>query len=262
MRGVLFDLDGVFYVGDSAIPGAAESLEWFRRRKIPHLFLTNTTSRSRRVLTEKLGRLGIETDPAHLLTPPVAAVRWIEEQVQGATALFVPESTREEFSALQLAAPDAAGPLGAVVLGDLGDGWDFATYNAAFRALMCEPKPALIALGMTRYWQAPDGLRLDVGAFVAGLEYATGMRAIVMGKPAAAFFHTALAICGCSAGQAVMIGDDIRGDIGGAQSAGIDGVLVRTGKFRVEDLAGESRPTAVLDSIAELPEWWQKRFAS
>ena len=145
------------------------------------------------------------------------------------------------------------------LLGDLGEGWDFPTLNRAFRLLMQSPPPALIALGMTRYWRAPDGLRLDVGAFVSALEFASGVTPVVLGKPAAAFYETALGLLGCRAGEAVMIGDDIRGDIGGALAAGLDAVLVRTGKFRPADLEGGIHPTAVLDSVAGLPAWWVSR---
>jgi phospholysine phosphohistidine inorganic pyrophosphate phosphatase len=112
---------------------------------------------------------------------------------------------------------------------------------------------------MTRYWRAADGLRLDVGAYVSALEFASGARPVVLGKPAAAFYETALALLGCRAEDTVMIGDDIRGDIGGALTAGIDAVLVRTGKFRAADLEGEIRPTVVLDSVAALPAWWVSR---
>jgi len=257
MAGVLFDLDGVFYVGNEPVPGAVEALEWFRQRGIPHLFLTNTSSKPRSDLVDKLRSIGIDTDKSHLLTPPVAAVRWIQDHVHGPSALFVPEATQEEFAALDLVEPGSGDVVAAVVLGDLGEAWDFRMFNTAFRMLMSDPQPTLVALGMTRYWQAADGLRLDVGAYVSGLQYATGVTPTVMGKPAAPFFQTALDIIGCTAGQAVMIGDDIRGDVGGAQSAGISGLLVRTGKFQASDLEGDIEPVAVLGSVADLPGWWQ-----
>jgi len=56
-----------------------------------------------------------------------------------------------------------------------------------------------------------------------------------------------------------MIGDDIVGDVGGAQATGLTGILVRTGKFRPRDLEGDIRPDAVLDSVADLPQWWENR---
>jgi ribonucleotide monophosphatase NagD (HAD superfamily) len=123
---------------------------------------------------------------------------------------------------------------------------------------MTEPRPRLVALGMTRYWHAGDGLRLDVAPFVVALEYASGVEPIVLGKPAMPFFEMALAELGTPAKETWMIGDDIRGDIGGCQNSGLRGVLVQTGKYRQGDLEQGIRPDAVLGSIAELPTWWQR----
>jgi HAD superfamily hydrolase (TIGR01458 family) len=148
-----------------------------------------------------------------------------------------------------------------VILGDLGSGWDFATLNRAFRLLMAEPRPRLIALGMTRYWRAADGLRLDCAPYVMALRHATGIEPVVLGKPAGPFFEAALRTVGAAADQTLMIGDDIRGDVGGAQRAGVRGLLVRTGKFLPDDLRGDIRPDGVLDSIADLPAWWEARRA-
>jgi HAD superfamily hydrolase (TIGR01458 family) len=143
-----------------------------------------------------------------------------------------------------------------VVVGDLGGLWDFATLNRAFRLLMDQTRPPLVALGLTRYWRAEDGLRLDTGAFVRALEYAAGTSAVVLGKPDPAFYASAVDDLGLSAHEVVMVGDDIRADIDGAQRAGLTGVLVRTGKFSPSDLSGDVSPGAVLDSIAHLPHWW------
>ena len=255
MRAILFDLDGVLYQGEAAIPGAGRTLDWVREQEIPHLFLTNTTSRPRAAISEKLALMGIEVVEEEILTPPVAALSWLREREVTDLALFVPEATRGEFSGIPLLPESRESGAGAVILGDLGIGWDFPTLNRAFRLLMAEPSPCLIALGMTRYWRAADGLRLDCAPFVMALRHATGIEPVVLGKPAEPFFQAALRAAGASAEDAVMIGDDIRGDVGGAQRAGIRGVLVRTGKFLPEDLTGDIRPDGVLDSIADLPEW-------
>jgi len=257
MRAILFDLDGVFYQGDAAFPGAAETLDWVREQGIPHLFLTNTSSRPRSAICEKLAGMGIRITEDEILTPPVAALAWLRERGVGDLALFVTEATKSEFSGISLLPEDRESGAGAVILGDLGVGWDFATLNRAFRLLMAESHPCLIALGMTRYWRAPDGLRLDCAPFVMALSHATGIEPVVLGKPAAPFFEAALQAVGTNAGETLMIGDDIRGDVSGAQQAGIRGLLVRTGKFRPDDLKGDIRPDAVLDSIADLPERWR-----
>lgn len=255
MQALLFDMDGVLYEGEQAIPGARETIAWCRNQNIPHLFLTNTTSRSRRALVEKLAAMGISISADEILTPPVAAAGWLKQHIEGPVALFIPERTREEFAGIAQAGKESD-KVAAVVLGDLGESWDFTTYNRAFRLLMQHPQAPLIALGLTRYWQAEDGLRLDVGPFVKGLEYATGREAIVMGKPAAPFFETALNQLNVTAEKTAMIGDDILGDIDGAQQAGLNGVLVRTGKFRPDDLHQVIIPFTVLDSVAALPAWW------
>jgi HAD superfamily hydrolase (TIGR01458 family) len=257
MRAVLFDLDGVIYQGESPVDGAAEAVGWFRDQGVPHLFLTNTTSRPRSAIVEKLLRFGLQVEEDRILTPPVATRQWLDRHADGPVALFVPRATRAEFSDLEVLPEDAQSGAAAVMLGDLGEGWDFETLNRAFRLLMDEPPPAFIALGMTRYWRADDGLRLDTGPFVAALQQATAIEPVVLGKPAVPFFETALQMLDSEAGETVMIGDDIRGDIGGAQSAGLKGVLVRTGKFKPEDLEGEIHPDAVIEDVTALPDWWR-----
>ena len=256
---ILFDLDGVFYQAGKAIPGAADVARWARDNAIPHLFLTNTSSRPRSALVAKLAGFGIETDELHILTPPVAAVRWLQQNhADEKIALFVPEETRAEFSGLETA--QQGEDLAAVIVGDLGRDWDFATLNHAFQLLMSEPKPKLIALGMTRYWQADDGLRLDVAPFVMALSHAEDREPLVMGKPAGSFYRAAVEILAVEPDRVVMVGDDIRGDIDGAQRAGLKAVLVRTGKFRESDLEIGIQPNAVLDLVADFPAWYEINF--
>lgn len=257
MVAVLFDLDGVLYEGEQVVTGAPEAVAWFQERKISHLFLTNTTSRPRDALVEKLAHFNIQIEEARIFTPPVAAVQWMRTNVTGAVALFVPQATKREFAELPVVDEQAESGAAAVVVGDLGEGWDYRTLNRAFRLLMAAPRPPLIALGMTRYWRAADGLRLDVAPFVVGLEHATGTEPVVLGKPAVPFYRAALERLQVNATDAVMIGDDIRGDVDGSQRAGLRGILVRTGKFQSRDFELGINPHAVLNSVAELPQWWE-----
>ena len=256
-KGLLIDLDGVLYQGAEVVPGSVEAIKWVQQQSIPHVFITNTTSRPRQQIVEKLDRMGFTVTADEILTPPVAACQWLKKNVSGPTVLFVPDTTREDFSSIPLL-ENQEGPVAAVVLGDLAHEWTFTTLNRAFLFLMQEARPALIALGITRYWRTDQGLQLDVGPFVKALEYAASCRAVVLGKPSANFFVAALQILRCDPSLSVMIGDDIVGDIHGAQQAGLKGVLVRTGKFRSSDLKGEIRPDAVINSIADLPVWWEQ----
>ncbi|HET7278457.1 MAG TPA: TIGR01458 family HAD-type hydrolase [Dermatophilaceae bacterium] len=269
MRGVLLDLDGVVYVGDQPVPGAADVVDWLEIEGIPYRYLTNTTSRPRQAIADKLTGMGIAASAGQILSPPVAALTWMRRHDVRHPALFVPEATAAEFDELDPLEGGAEAGAGAVVVGDLGQGWDFATLNRAFRLLMRGTEPPLVALGLTRYWLAEDGLRLDAGAFVRALEYASGRPAVVMGKPDPQFYRAAVEELGLPVDtpvgqpvgkpvdQVVMVGDDVRADVEGAQRAGLTGILVRTGKFSPSDLTGEVSPDAVLDSIADLPAWWK-----
>ena len=258
MRAVLFDMDGVLYNSEEPIPGAAETLDWLRERRVPYLFVTNTTSRGRDALAEKLARFGIPASPDEIMTPCEAAADWLRSQGNGSVALFLRPAARAAFAGLDCLPDDAESGARYVVIGDLGSAWDFQTLNRAFRLLHADPAATLIALGMTRYWKAADGISMDVAPFVAALESASGRDALVFGKPAAAFFQAAADRLGIAASEILMVGDDIESDIAGAQSAGMLAALVRTGKFRSLDLEGPVQPDALLDSVADLPEWWER----
>jgi HAD superfamily hydrolase (TIGR01458 family) len=249
VEGLLLDLSGVVYVQDKVVPGAPEALESLRSRGIPIRLVTNTTMRPARSILERLERLGIEADSAELLTPATLAASRCAEAGYESVSLVVLDDLREDLEGLE----ENGGSVDAVIIGDLGEDWDYDVLNRAFRHLM--DGAALIALQKNRYWETSDGLSLDAGPFVSALEYATGREAEVVGKPSPAFFELALGELGVSADRAAMVGDDVEADVGGAMEAGLAGILVRTGKYR-EDLVKESgiEPTATVDSITDVPE--------
>jgi HAD superfamily hydrolase (TIGR01458 family) len=158
------------------------------------------------------------------------------------------EEVKHDFAELEETAVRAD----AVIVGDLGAAFGYDVLNHAFRLVMDGAE--LIALQKNRYWMRADGLSLDVGPFVAAIEFATGREAYVVGKPARGFFEQVLADVGVSPAAAAMVGDDIESDIGGALGVGLAAILVRTGKYREERVRESSiEPTAVVDSIADVP---------
>ena len=171
--------------------------------------------------------------------------------------MFAKPEAYEEFAGLNLLPDNAERGARYVVIGDLSESWDFGKLNRAFRLLHSNPDAELIALGLTRYWKAQDGLRLDVAPFVAALECAAGRKATVFGKPDKSFYIAAAKKLHLPADTIVMVGDDIETDVAGAQRAGMQGILLRTGKFRPSDLKGSVRPHSVLDSIRDIPTWMQ-----
>ncbi len=247
---VLVDIDGVLYVGDDPIAGAMTALEELRALGGGVRLVTNTTSKSRRQIVDHLRELGFDVALEEVLTPAALAVRHCRERGYRAVKLLVGEDLRDDLT--ELAEVSGGGMVDAVILGDLGDGFTPEVLNEAFRLLLDGAE--LVALQHNRYWRRADGLVLDVGAYSAALEYATGRSAVVVGKPAPAFFAAALGDLNARADEAVMVGDDIEADVGGAIAAGLQGILVRTGKYRKDTLeASGVRPTQIVDSIAELP---------
>jgi HAD superfamily hydrolase (TIGR01458 family) len=250
VEAVLIDLDGVLYVGDTPVPGALEAVDWLREKEIPFRCVTNTTRRSRRAIASRLSSLGFEIPEEWCFTPAMAAVRRLREAGAAACHLVAAGDVHRDFEEAGFRLEADGAPF--VVVGDAGDGWTYESMNRAFRLLL--DGAGLIALERDRYWRDADGLVLSAGPFVAALEYGAGVTAEVVGKPSPAFFRLALADLGVSAGRAVMVGDDVATDIGGARGAGIAGFLVKTGKFRPDALAAaEVVPIRVIDSIADLP---------
>jgi HAD superfamily hydrolase (TIGR01458 family) len=246
---LLLDLSGVIYVEDEAVPGAAEALKQLREAGLPIRLVTNTTMRPRRSILDRLDRLGIEADPSELLTPATLARRRCEEAGYDSVSLVVLDELREDLEGLE----ESEGRVDAVIIGDLGDRWDYQVLNRAFRRLM--DGADLIALQKNRYWETAEGISLDAGPFVAAVEYAADREAVVVGKPSEAFFELALSDLGVEPSAAAMVGDDVEADVGGALDAGIRGILVRTGKYREEDVrASGIEPTAIVDSIADVPD--------
>jgi HAD superfamily hydrolase (TIGR01458 family) len=247
-KAVLLDLDGVLYIEEEPIPAAADAVDSLREQGFALRFVTNTTSRSRAATLDKLLRLGFAVEPHELVTPAALAVRYCVERGYRRVSLLMNDEVKQDFDELEQDDRRAQ----AVIVGDLGERFAYATLNAAFRLLMAGAE--LVALQKNRYWLREDGLSLDVGPFVAALEYASGGHAYVVGKPAQGFFAEILADLGVHAGEALMVGDDIESDIGGALAARLSAVLVRTGKFReVAAQAAGIDPTATIDSIADLP---------
>ncbi|CAN5840458.1 TIGR01458 family HAD-type hydrolase [soil metagenome] len=247
VRGLLIDLDGTLYTNDGPIPGAREALESLDRAGIAYRFVTNATHKPRREVSAHLERLGLSADEDHIFTPAAAVAQRLRDEGTGCYPLL-DDALLEDLDGI----PTTEDSPGYVIVGNLGEGFTYGRLDAAFRHLMGGAD--LMALSKNRYWQtACGGLSLDAGPFVAALEYASGKRASVVGKPERAFFELALENLGLPAGAVAMVGDDPELDIRGARGAGLRGILVETGRYR-PGAESSFRPDLILPSIAELPE--------
>jgi HAD superfamily hydrolase (TIGR01458 family) len=250
IKGFLIDLDGTVVEANKLIPGVPEALAWLRAQGLPYRFVTNTTSKPREVIIEKLRGQGLTVAPEELFTAPIVGRDYLLSN--GLTRCYpvIKASLEIDLAGVELVgeAPQA------VLVGDIGDELTYEKLNRAFRFLL--DGAAFIALAQNRYFRGEDGLCLDVGSIVAALEYASQRQATLVGKPAAEFFATAGKSLGVPADAIAVIGDDLESDALGGKNAGGLGLLVRTGKFRQDQLDhAPVQPDAVIDSLAALPEW-------
>lgn len=258
---VLIDIDGVLTVSWKALPGAVGAMERLRAAGLPLALVTNTTSRTRAVIAAKLAAEGFPVGSEDILTAPAVTAAYLREHHPDGRCLLINSgAVRDDLEGVEIVATAGEGAgqdagrtaADVVVLGGAGDEFSYQALNGAFRQLQAGAR--LIAMHRNLYWRTAGGLDLDTGAFLPGLERAARVEAVVTGKPAEAFFATALAHLGAAASHTLMVGDDIESDVLAAQRCGITGVLVKTGKYLPEThRAADGTPDQVLDSFADLP---------
>jgi len=253
MAAILLDVDGVLHVSGEPIPGAVDAVRRMRSSGHRIRFVTNSTIMSRKQLAEMLRALGFTLEDEELQTTGGVAARVL--QGKRVLALTMP-GILDDLEGLQLIGMNAD----AVLVGGCDEGeepgrvFSYLNLNRAFLEL--EAGADLYCLHKNRWWQTADGPKLDAGAFVAGLEYASGTEATVLGKPSPEYFAAALEAIDADPELAWMVGDDIEGDMVGAQRYGMRTVLVRTGKFRPDDVEQSGVvPDGILSSVAQLPDW-------
>lgn len=247
--GLLLDIDGVLATSWQALPGAVPALEAFRADGLPFRLITNTTTLSCAALAGTLRDAGFDVHDDEVITAVVATATYLQEAHPGAAVFVLTDGDpTEDMAGVRLVArPEDADVL---VLGGASEDFGYDVVNRVFRRLM--DGATLVGMHRNRYWRTSRGWELDAGAYLAGLEEATGVTAVTCGKPSRAFFHAALALLGVPAARALMVGDDIENDVEGAREAGVRAALVKTGKYRPGD-EERGAPDLILDSLAELP---------
>ncbi|MFI6086163.1 HAD-IIA family hydrolase [Streptomyces sp. NPDC051217] len=251
---VLIDIDGVLTVSWEPLPGTVTAMERLRASGRPFALVTNTTSRTRASIAERLAGAGFPVTVDDILTAPAVTAAYLREHCPRARCLLLNAGDiRDDLSGVTLVDdtdPDA--DVDVIVVGGAGDEFGYTALNRVFRHLQRGVR--LVAMHRNLFWRTADGLSLDSGAFLLGLERAARVDAEITGKPAEAFFAAALAHLGAEPSTAVMVGDDIESDVLAAQRGGITGVLVKTGKYLPEThQAATGTPDHVIDSFAALP---------
>jgi len=256
MACILLDVDGVLHVSGEPIPGAVEAVARLRRQGHSLRFVTNNSTRPRAVLADELHGLGFELDEEEIQTTPHAAAR---ELAGKRVFALVMAAIVPDLEGIELVGEHAD----AVLLGGCDETlepnqvFSYMNLGRAFGELQMGAD--FYCLHKNKWWQTSRGQMLDAGAFVAGLEYATGIDATVLGKPSPAYFAAALDALNAEPALTWMVTDDVEADVRGAQLFGMRTALVRTGKFRPETLDSSGLvPEIVLSSLAQFPDWLER----
>ena len=229
-KGIVFDMEGVLHVGYEPLPGAAAALAALDGADVPHVILTNTTSKTRADISARLDAMGMPYPPERIVTAGSATIAFLQRRHRGKRILMLAEAGAFAEAA-------ACGGLNlvedwreaeVVCLGGPDESITYGHMQEAFRALM--GGAAFVAMQRNRWWPTPAGPGLDAGGCVKGREYSSGRRATIIGKPAAGAYRAAVAVLGVKAAAAMMVGDDPGADLATAHRIGMRTCLVRTGK--------------------------------
>ncbi len=251
-------MDGVLHVSGEPIAGAADAVRRLRAAGHRLRFVTNNTTRSKAALGAVLRAHGIEVDDDEVQTTADAAVK----ALRGRRVLaLVMHALVADLEGIELVGEGAD----AVLLGGADETPEtnlvFSYMNLARAFAELELGAELYCLHRNRWWQTQRGPLLDAGCFVAGLEYAADREAVVLGKPNPAFFEAALEALDAEPGMTWMVGDDLESDIAGAHGMGMRTVLVRTGKFRPDEVeVSRVKPDGIVSSIGHLPDWLEEHL--
>lgn len=255
--GVLFDIDGVLVTSWEPIDGAAQALKALESNDVRRCFLTNTTSRTRVQIAELLTAAGLSVPADEVITAAMLTADHVITQHPGARCYLLNDGDiTADMPGVDFVESLSDDP-DVIILGGAGPQFEHATLSRVYE-LMAQGIP-VVAMHRNTVWSTREGLRVDTGVYLAGMEQVSGRKAVAVGKPAPAGFQLAAERMGCEPDQVVMVGDDLHVDVLAAQVVGMTGVLVRTGKFRQDTLdrwAADQysmQPAYVVDSVADLP---------
>lgn len=247
IKAFMIDIDGVLYQGDRVIDGAVEAVN-FLQKNFKCMLVTNTTRMSKTTLLRRLRVSRFMIKQEQLVTPVSVTIEYIKSLGGKKVFLIAEGDTETEFRNNGMELTEDAD---FVVVG-LDRNLTYEKLNTAFLKIFRGAQ--LIAMHEDKLGPLGRLPSMSVGPFVRALEYATGKKAIVIGKPNPRFFQAALKQLGTKPTETVMIGDSITSDILGAKNVGLRTILVKTGNYSTEDLESSSiKPDVVVDSISAIP---------
>lgn len=248
-------MDGVIYIENNPIPGAADFINKLLKEGIPFTFMTNNSQRTPLDGVRKVAKMGIKIQEKHVYTSAMATAHFMGHQFPHGTAYVLGEggiikSLHENGFTLVKNDPDF------VVV---GEGIDFTLEMVRKAIDFILEGSKFIATNLDATPRKKGWNNLGIAAVVAMIEEATGKKAFSVGKPSPVMMRSARKHIGLATDEVTVIGDTMATDIQGGVSVGYKTILTLTGMTKREQLVDYPfKPDMIVDSIADikLPIQW------
>ena len=251
----LLDLDGVVYIGGTAIPGAPQALRKAKRHGMRLAYVTNNASRTPAAVAALLQGMDAPAHPDDVVTSAQAAARLLADRLPPGSPVLVIGST-----ALRLAVRErglrpvstAAERPRAVVQG-YGPGIGYG--NLAEGGIAVRAGALFVGTNADSTLPGPHGIQPGNGSLLQVIAYATGTTPLIAGKPEPPLHHESVIRTGAK--NPLVVGDRLNTDIEAATRTGTDSLLVLTGVSRPGELVlapTRQRPTYVAQTLDALTQ--------
>lgn len=256
LKGLVIDMDGVLWHGDTALPGIGEFFSALTSLRLPFVLATNNATITVRQYVEKLARFGVPVTPEQVITSPVATVGYLQQHYPAGTTIYavgeIGLTQTLSDAGYTVIGPDEvkAGQTAPVVVGGLVR--QSLSYELlAMGTLLVRQGAAFVATNYDLTLPTEFGELPGAGAVLSVIARASGVEPTVIGKPYPTMFEESARRLGTSPEETLMVGDRLDTDIDGAHAAGLKTALVLTGVSQRKDI-GEIPPDYVVDDLFAL----------
>ncbi len=259
VRALVADMDGVFWRGDTPVPGMADFFDFIHRRPLPFVLATNNASKTPDQYVEKLARFDVTVDRSYILTSALATAEYVRQHFPAGAPVYVvgQDGLRVALgeAGFEVVA-DSSRPVTAVVAGI-----DFAlTYETLkHAALLIQRGAEFVGSNGDLTFPIEGGFAPGAGSILAAIQAATQVEPVVIGKPGRFMFEIALQKMDATPEETVMVGDRLETDILGGQQAGLHTIMVKTGVDNENTMAEKGvQPDMIFEGVQELTAYWKK----
>ena len=263
IRGVLFDMDGVVYVGSRLLPGVQQMLDYLERTGRKWLCVTNNASRTPAQFVEKLTAMGVRAKPEQILGSAEATAGWLAEQIEhhgwsrGKVIIVGQDGLR---AALEQHGFELTTDPAEAAYAIAGINFELTYEELAGVALAIRRGARFLGTNSDPSYPSERGLLPGAGSILAQLTTATGVEPTVIGKPNRGMYDQAIRRIGARADEVMMVGDRYDTDISGALAMGLATTGVLTGVSSRHDFESASKPPQIIAAdLLELRQLFEQQ---